>query len=391
VVRRLLITLAVSLGLVGLMATVVGATPASPAQASVSAPITSAIAAGDDTWLVVPMGHLSTFLNTFWQLFVLTPANDRWVTVTPPGVADNGGLVITAEPGGTLLAGFLANQDLTFSPLSVTKANGQRWVGVYFPEGLVPVPDSLGGASGGTTLGLGGSENGSLLESSDLSSWRTITTSGRIGRTIAGERCGIGRLTAVALVPAGDVLVGSTCAHRGVIGLFDVAGDVHAVAFPASTIPSGATVSVLRLVPTATGASTLLAGHLSSGRTVLVAGWLTGPGPVSQVSAPFVMPAGSRLLASGTTPGGGVFVLVQPAGRGAPELADVAPSSAGRPAWDVLPPPPRGTLGAAFSPGRIDAVTVHSSTLIDYVFDQSTMTWVRAQVVHVSLQYGSSS
>jgi hypothetical protein len=48
-------------------------------------------------------------------------------------------------------------------------------------------------------------------------------------------------------------------------------------------------------------------------------------------------------------------------------------------------------LGAAFSPGRIDAVTVHSSTLIDYVFDETSSTWVRAQVVHVPIQYGSSS
>jgi hypothetical protein len=48
-------------------------------------------------------------------------------------------------------------------------------------------------------------------------------------------------------------------------------------------------------------------------------------------------------------------------------------------------------LGAAFSPGRIDAVTVHSSTLIDYAFDESTMTWVRSQAVHVPIQYGSSS
>jgi hypothetical protein len=48
-------------------------------------------------------------------------------------------------------------------------------------------------------------------------------------------------------------------------------------------------------------------------------------------------------------------------------------------------------LGAAFSPGRIDAVTVHSSTLIDYALDESTATWVRSQVIDVPIQYGSSS
>jgi hypothetical protein len=47
-------------------------------------------------------------------------------------------------------------------------------------------------------------------------------------------------------------------------------------------------------------------------------------------------------------------------------------------------------LDAAFSAGRIDAVTVQSSTLIDYTLDQSSATWVRSQVVHVPIQYGSS-
>jgi len=91
VIRRLLAAVAVSIGLIAPVTAAVAVAPASGASAMVSAPITSAFAQGNDTWLVVPMGHLSHFINTFWQLFVRTPTDNGWVTVTPPGVADNGG------------------------------------------------------------------------------------------------------------------------------------------------------------------------------------------------------------------------------------------------------------------------------------------------------------
>jgi hypothetical protein len=109
------------------------------------------------------------------------------------------------------------------------------------------------------------------------------------------------------------------------------------------------------------------------------------------LSAPFVLPAGARLVATGTTPGDGIFVLLQPAGEAAPELADVSGPPSTATAWSVLPTPPRGTLGVAFSFGRIDAVTVHSSTLTDYALDGDSATWTRSQVIHVPIQYGSSS
>jgi hypothetical protein len=398
IVRRLVVAVPLLVGLIGSTTTVITATPASagPVGSAVSAPITTALVQGGDTWLVVPMGKLSHLVDTFWQLFVRAPTDTGWVTVTPPGVADNGGLVITAGPGGGLLAGFLASQDLTFSPLSLTTDGGRNWTAVYFPQGLIAVPDALGVTTGGTTVGLGRSGKGGLFETgsdlSSLTSWRPDVTAARLGRSTAGARCGVVRLTATAVAPDGDPLLGAACSHAGIVGLFDVAGGgAKAVAFPDSASLTGATVSVLRLVATTSGVAVLLGARERTGRTVLVAGWLSSSGPAVAPSAPLAVPAGAKLLASGTTPGGGLFVLLQPAGATAPELADVSATATGEPTWDVPPRPPRGTLGAAFSPGRIDAVTVHSSTLIDYAFDESSATWVRAQVVHVPIQYGSSS
>jgi hypothetical protein len=394
--RRLVaVVAAIVLGLIGSVVITASPGSASP-NGPVVAPLSSAFSQGDDAWLVVPMGHLSDFLNTFWQLFVRTPTDDGWVTVTPPGVADNGGLVVTDGPDGGLLAGFLANQDLTFSPLSLTTDAGHTWTAVYFPQSLAKVPDAIGGSTAGVSFGLGRSGRGSLLgtgtQPSPLSSWHSVITAGRLGRSAAGIRCGVEQLTATAVASNGAPLVGASCARPGIVGLFAVGpAGVKAVTFSRSPIVADATISVLRLVPTSAGIALLLAAQERSGRTALVAGWLSDPGKTAVVSAPLPVGFGSSLLASGTTPGGGLFVLLQPPNRSSPELADIPAPGAGQPAWDVPPSPPRGTLGVAFSPGRIDAVTVHFSTLIDYVFDQSSSTWVRSQVVQVPIQYGSSS
>jgi hypothetical protein len=362
----------------------------------VVAPLTTAMVQGDETWLVVPMGHLTRFLNTFWQLFVRNPTDSGWVAVTPPGVADNGGLVITAGPDGTVVAGFLTSQDLRFSPLSMTSNDGQRWEGVYFPEGLIPVPDALVGATVGPTLGLGRSGGGRLFAStatlSPSASWHSAMTEGRLGRSTAGARCGVARLTATAVSPDGDPLVGVACRRPGEVGIFDVAGgQPRAVRFPNSAGLDRARVSVLRMVPTPMGTAVLLSADEPDGRTQLVAGWVSGSPVSTTVSAPFVLPAGDHIVATGTTPASGVFVLVGGAYGGGVRLADILPSSEGHPGWNVLPDPPRGTLGAAFSLGRIDVVTVHSSTLIDYALNESSAGWVRSQTLRVPIQYGSSS
>jgi hypothetical protein len=387
------VLVAIVLGSIGPTVALINSPTASaaPTAAPAVAPITSAVVQGGDTWLVVPMGHLHSSLNTFWQLFVRTPTGAGWATVTPPGVADNGGLVFGTAPGGGLLSGFLVSQFLTFSPLSTTGDSGRTWRGVYFPEALIDVPDALGGTASGPALGLGRSGGGTLLEAGpNLSSWRPAITARTLARTPAGTRCGVERLTATAVAPNGDPLVGTECRRRGTVGLFDVAGHAKAVTFPGSSTLGAAAVSVLRLAPTTGGLAVLLRAEQRGGRTTIVAGWLGDGTQPAELSTPLALPVGARLEASGTTPGGGLFVLLQPAGGGAPELADVSTPAPAATGWNVLPHPPRGTLAAAFSPGRIDAVTVHSSTLIDYSFDDASATWVQSQVVHVDIQYGSS-
>lgn len=102
---------------------------------------------------------------------------------------------------------------------------------------------------------------------------------------------------------------------------------------------------------------------------------LVGAAPAS-AGPPALTPTGELALTS---------ALVDPTDR-----AWLAVEAAGR--WDYPPAPPRGTVAVALSPGRTDAVTVHSSTLTDDTLDPADLPrWRRTQVLRVPVQYGSSS
>jgi len=78
------------------------------------------------TWAVIKMGHLDQLANTFWQLLVLRQGDTRWSLVTPPGYADNDGLVYGFVKGESLVAGFEANHLIRFSPLAIASDGGRR-------------------------------------------------------------------------------------------------------------------------------------------------------------------------------------------------------------------------------------------------------------------------
>jgi hypothetical protein len=97
---------------------------------------------------------------------------------------------------------------------------------------------------------------------------------------------------------------------------------------------------------------------------------------------------GDRLLSYGATPDGSLFVLVAQPGK-EDELAVVSVASRG---WQRLPPPPAGTATVAFAPGStVDALATTSTVLTVWQLATNVGTWAKSQVVHVAIQYGSSS
>lgn len=134
-------------------------TAASPAPQVTTAPLSTSLATSlaiaQGTWAVAVMGGSAAAENNFWQLFVRPTGASSWSEVTPPGVADNGGLVAAAGPAGTpLLVGFRPSQGLTFSPLAASTDQGRKWTTGLLGAGLADVPDALAAGPSGRALAL---------------------------------------------------------------------------------------------------------------------------------------------------------------------------------------------------------------------------------------------
>ena len=78
-------------------------------------------------WAVVAMGGPVASEDNFWQLFIRPAGTSTWTLVTPPGTADNGGLVLADGGAQSLITGFRPSQGLTYTPLTITRDDGQAW------------------------------------------------------------------------------------------------------------------------------------------------------------------------------------------------------------------------------------------------------------------------
>ena len=80
------------------------AAPAAPGPAAEATPagapfLATSLVTAAGTWAVAVMGGSAASHNNFWQLFVRPAGSRSWKLVTPPGTADNGGLVLAAAAG----------------------------------------------------------------------------------------------------------------------------------------------------------------------------------------------------------------------------------------------------------------------------------------------------
>jgi hypothetical protein len=109
----------------GCGSTVAGAGRAAAARAQARLPLAASLTVpGAASWAVVEMGGSSSKFENFWQLVARRAGTARWTLATPPGVADNGGLVAASLGGAALVTGVNPSQDLQFSPLATTRDGG---------------------------------------------------------------------------------------------------------------------------------------------------------------------------------------------------------------------------------------------------------------------------
>jgi len=370
--RRLTAAAAAVLACAGLMAGC-GSQPArvtGTGPPPVTAPLSTSLVTAQGTWAVAVMGGPDAD-DKFWQLFFRPVTSDRWSLVTPPGVADNGGLV-AAGGAASMVVGFRPSQNLVFSPLATSTDAGRNWTPGLLDAGLADTPGAIAVGPSGRTLALlqDGTVEAATADAAAAGQWASLTTLKALAASAPGRACGLEGVTAVSFGPDKNPMAAGSCARPGAAGVFTDAGGTWRSA--GLTLPAGGRVGVLALTATAGGNAALLATGNS-----LLAAWRDGTRWT--VSAP-VTADGVRALGFG--PGGSAWLLL--GGGRAETIAGAAGS-----AWRALPPvPPRtGTL-APGTGGSYDALAVAGSRLTVWRLTQGA--WAKVQQITVPVQYGSS-
>jgi hypothetical protein len=390
------------LGLVGALGGVVAlfATSVTPAAASDSAPsphssgislttpLEGAITTSGATWATVLMGKNDGDHDLFWQLFVSAP-NRGWTLVTPPGVADNGGLITAPNPSGTtVLVGFGASQGLAFSPLALTSTTGKTWAQGGLAEALLPMPSAMALSPADRALALvnGNASSGAkrvLVQAGNLTSWKTLVTERDLASTSAGKSCGVASLDAVGFGQGNEALVGASCRQLHAPGVFvDSGGAWHLADI---VVPSGLIDDSFSVVRLGASSALFLAGE--GQRADVVAGWGPLAGQRWKLSPPLPLGTKGQLVASGMGSGTSQFVVTRD--NGVLRAAIVAGPGA---AWRTLPHLPQGTQTVAVgASGRLDALAVSDTKLGVWQLDTGKANWVKVQSITVPIVFGSSS
>ena len=356
------------------------AAPASPARPP---SLATSLATATGTWAVAVMGGSAASHNNFWQLFVRPAGTSTWQLATPPGVASNGGLVLTGMPAGSVLAGFRPSQDLSYSPLATTKDNGTTWSPGLLDAALADVPGALAADPvSGRLLAL--LTNGTTdISGPGGTAWTPLVTRRALAATPADTRCHLVSLTAATFSPSGQSMLGAGCGRPGTAGIFSHTGRTWQLTGPA--LPAAyahQAITVLRLTTTA-GTTTALLAAGTGPAAHLVAAWSTDSGAHWKLSP--ALPLNGATLTS-ASPGPDSSLAITLSSRRAAAITTAAGS------WQPLPALPTGTATLAPSPsGGWDALAVHGTQLTIWQAAPGAQTWAREQVIKVPVQFGSSS
>ncbi len=347
-------------------------TPSAPA---VTVPLSTSLVTAQGTWAIAVMGGSAASENNFWQLFVRPAGASRWSPVTPPGVADNGGLV-AAGTGTSLVIGFRPSQNLAFSPLATSTDTGKDWTPGLLDAGLASAPGALAVTPSGQALALlqdGTIQTAPTAGAAAAGQWSELTTRQALAASSPGRTCGLQALDAVSFGPDKTPMVAGSCERPGVAGVFtDTSGTWQSAGLALPAADRGDQARVLGLAATSGGnVALLLAGDS------LLAAWSNETHWT--VSAPVAV---GPVRASGFGTGGSTWLLLS-GGR-----AETISGTGG--SWQVLPAVPAGTATLAPGPGgSYDALAVAGSKLT--VWRLAKGAWAQVQRINVPIEYGSSS
>ena len=331
---------ALALASVALLAGCGSAAPATSGPAAEAPPasapfLATSLATAAGTWAVVVMGGSVATNDNFWQLFVRPAGSSTWKLVTPPGTADNGGLVLADGGAQSLITGFRPSQSLTFTPLILTRDRGQGWSPAGPLDGaLADVPDALAAVPG----------SGNLLAlltdgTAELAAPRLYQLDGPGHAAITRPRRPPGAAAGCRTSPQprtprlGPPLLGGSCGQPGTVGIFAGTGGTWHAAGPA--IPAalaGQDITVSRLTQTGQRLAALLTAGTGPAASLLAA-WSADGGHWT-LSPP--LPLHGAALSSASFGPSGTAAVITTTNRG-----EIIAST--RSSWQPLPrcPPAR--------------------------------------------------
>ena len=349
--------------------------PVLPSAPAVTVPLSTSLVTAQGTWAIAVMGGSAGSANNFWQLFVRPAGASQWSLATPPGVADNGGLVAAGTPA-SLVIGFRASQNLAFSPLATSTDTGKEWTPGLLDADLANDPGAIAVDPSGQALALlqdGTIKAAPTAGAAATGQWSELTTRQALAASAAGRECGLQALEAVSFGPGKTPMAAGSCERPGVAGVFtDTSGTWQSAGLALPAAYRGDQAQVLGLAATSGGnVALLLAGDS------LLATWSNGTHWT--VSAPVAVGA---VRASGFGTGGSTWLLLS-GGR-----AEAVSGTGG--SWQSLPAVPAGTATLAPGPGgSYDALAVAGSKLT--VWRLTKGAWAQVQRINVPIEYGSSS
>jgi hypothetical protein len=345
--------------------------------------LTTSVVTAAGTWAVAVMGGSVASHNNFWQLFVRPAGATRWKLVTPPGTADNGGLVLAPLGGRSLITAFRPSQYLTYTPLAITRDAGRAWS----PAGpldtaLANDPDALTAAPRTGHLIALTASGAAKLAAPGYASWSTLASQRTLAATPPGQRCGLHSLTAAAFTPTGVPLLAGRCSRPGTAGIFAASNRTWQATGP--RLPAALArqaITVLRLTQTANRTVALLESGTGPAASLLAA-WSTDSGSHWALSPPLRL-SGAKLSSTSFGPTGAAAIVLN---------RNRAETIAGAGAvWRSLPALPASTATLAPGPaGGFDALAVHRTRLTIWRLGAGSVTWHATQTVHVPIQFGSS-
>jgi hypothetical protein len=372
--------------------------PATGRRPPASVSLATAVAGPGSTWSIVQMAGGGDKQDNFWQLLVRSAANGHWQLATPPGVADNGGLVVAGAGNGVLTAGFVPNALLTFTPLAMTADDGARWSQGLLAGHLAAEPGALTTLPGGWLLAV--TARDAEVSGPGGGPWTSLVSLRALAATTAGRACGLTALTSAAASatdtelagaaagPIGTAMLVGDCGRPGVAGIFARVGAGWRLVGPAAPVaPAGQRITVLRLASTSAGVAALLAA--GTGRDeVLIPAWATGPEATWTLGRPFHLD-GSQ-VESVSLGAGNQWGLVL-SGRRGEILGQPAGSGRSRPAltWPTPISLPAATTILLPGPRQLTALAPSDSAVT--IWQLATVgTWSRLQVIGVPVSPGAS-